>query len=270
VSAILALGGLVVLTALAVIQGALGDMARKEAQTRLSRIPRGLIRIALARVPEDLRDDLASEWTSELDFVLTGTEELPLTALWRGIRFAAGLLGSSGEIAARLKGIPARNAALSAGRIAYGLITALIGVQGIAGLITEYLHLQITALQLSAATLMALSWATGGLLTACRKYLASWAVAFPLACAANIGFYIVKPGAFHLTNAIIFFTISAGLAAWKVSEFRRQRVLRLAWSIHGEMYPDCSDCPIADLPTSELRAYNHVMRSAEPGKKDSG
>jgi len=76
--------GLVISVAKTVMSGVL----REEAQTRLNRIPEALIRLASARVPADLRDDLAAEWNAELEFVLSGTDSLPLTRLARGIRYS--------------------------------------------------------------------------------------------------------------------------------------------------------------------------------------
>ncbi len=258
--AVLVLVGTAVTGAGALIWVTLGDMARAEAQTRLRSIPRGLIRLALGRVPEDLRDDLAAEWSTELDVVLTGTQHLPLTALWRGITYSAGLLRTSGQIAAGLKGTPARNPALSPHRLALGLAFSMIGVVGIPGMITEYLHHQITVLRFSAAMLMALSWALGGALAASGKILATAAVATSLACAANVGFYLYKPGAYHLVSAIIFFLASAGIAVWKAEGYHENRVWRLAWRYHDEMFPDCSDCASPDKMTAGMNAYQHIVR----------
>jgi hypothetical protein len=76
----------------------LGNMAQQEAQTRLSRLPCLLLRIAARRLPTELRDDLSGEWEAELGFILTGTDGLPLTRLWRGTRYAGGLLASARRI----------------------------------------------------------------------------------------------------------------------------------------------------------------------------
>jgi hypothetical protein len=76
----------------------LGAMFQEEARSRLERIPLCLIRLAGGRVPADLREDLTAEWQAELDFVLTGTDDLPLTRLARGIRYSAGLLFSARTI----------------------------------------------------------------------------------------------------------------------------------------------------------------------------
>jgi hypothetical protein len=93
------IGGLVITgMAIGVAKAVMSVMIREEMQTRLGRLPFVLIRLASARVPRDLRDDLAAEWKAELEFVLTGTDGLPLTRLVRGIRYATGLLLSAREI----------------------------------------------------------------------------------------------------------------------------------------------------------------------------
>jgi hypothetical protein len=79
-------------------------MLQEEAATRLSRIPFALIRLATARLPRELRDDMAAEWRAELHFVLHGTEGLPLARLLRGIRYSLGMVKSAPAIADNLKG----------------------------------------------------------------------------------------------------------------------------------------------------------------------
>ena len=100
---------LILATAFATLLGVLvktviDAMAQEEAPTRLSRLPFVLIRMATARLPRDLRDDLASEWQAELHHVLHDTEGMPHTRLWRGIRYSTGLLLSAPAVADGLKG----------------------------------------------------------------------------------------------------------------------------------------------------------------------
>lgn len=76
----------------------MSDMIQEEARTRLSRIPFALIRLAAARIPRELREDLADEWNAELEHVLTGNDDMPVTWLVRGIRCSACLLISGREI----------------------------------------------------------------------------------------------------------------------------------------------------------------------------
>jgi hypothetical protein len=95
---------LLVLLAEAVI----GRMLQEKAATRLGRIPFALIGLASARLPRELRDDVAAEWRAELDFALRGADGMPLTRLLRGIRYAAGLLMSAPAIADSLRGTSRR------------------------------------------------------------------------------------------------------------------------------------------------------------------
>lgn len=81
-----------------------GPMLQQEAATRLSRIPFALIRLATARLPRELRDDMTAEWRAELHFVLHGTEGMPLTRLLRGIRYSLSLVKSAPAIADNLRG----------------------------------------------------------------------------------------------------------------------------------------------------------------------
>jgi len=89
-----------------VIWAAVSDMFKDEVRTRLTRLPHLLIRAASVWIPRAAaRDDLADEWNAELDFIVYGTEGLPLTRLLRGLIFSADLLlhgapGVAREIAA--------------------------------------------------------------------------------------------------------------------------------------------------------------------------
>jgi DNA-binding transcriptional MerR regulator len=84
------------------LRNAAGEMLKEEMQTRLCRIPNAVIRIAVLRLPEHSRSDLADEWLSELAFIVNDTEGLPVTRLLRGIRFAGSLLWTAGELAHEL------------------------------------------------------------------------------------------------------------------------------------------------------------------------
>jgi hypothetical protein len=95
---------LLVLLAEAVI----GRILQEEAVKRLSRIPFALISLASARLPRELREEVAAEWRAELDFALHCADGRPLTRLLRGIRYAAGLLMSAPAIADSLRGTSKR------------------------------------------------------------------------------------------------------------------------------------------------------------------
>jgi DNA-binding transcriptional MerR regulator len=81
------------------------EMWQEEIRTRLSLLPNALTRLATLRLPEEIREDFADEWQAELAFVLRDTDGLPLTRLFRGTRYAMGLVRSAGGIARELSGI---------------------------------------------------------------------------------------------------------------------------------------------------------------------
>jgi len=70
----------------------------------MSRIPFAILALAAARLPRELRDELAAEWRTELQFILRTTESRPRTRLRRGIHYAVGLLISAPAVAEGLRG----------------------------------------------------------------------------------------------------------------------------------------------------------------------
>jgi transcriptional regulator with XRE-family HTH domain len=97
VAAGLLLGSVGVLAA-----GLLTDLAVKEAEGWLFRMPPWLLRLARRRLPAAFCDDLYEEWTAELQVALRDTADRPLTRLKRGTQFAFGLLLASRQIARAL------------------------------------------------------------------------------------------------------------------------------------------------------------------------
>jgi hypothetical protein len=73
-----------------------------EIRGHLARIPFGLLRLAARRLPGEVREDVINEWTAELEAILQGSEELLLTRLCRGFRFALGLWRTAPRIGADL------------------------------------------------------------------------------------------------------------------------------------------------------------------------
>jgi DNA-binding transcriptional MerR regulator len=84
-----------------------GEMLKEEIQTRLCLIPNVVIRVAVLRLPERCRSELADEWRSELAFIVNDTEGLPVTRLLRGVRFAGSLLWVAHGMAGELAGVQA-------------------------------------------------------------------------------------------------------------------------------------------------------------------
>lgn len=77
---------------------ALGDLCSKEIRGRLDQIPYGLLNLVARRMPESVRADLLEEWEGELHQFLHGAEALPVTRLWRGLRYSASLLHAAPKI----------------------------------------------------------------------------------------------------------------------------------------------------------------------------
>jgi hypothetical protein len=86
----------------ALAMACIGDLISEEIRYRLDRLPHGLIRLAVRRVPADLRGDLYDEWTAELHEVLRGAKAPPITRLVLGTFFAGGLLRVAGDIGRQL------------------------------------------------------------------------------------------------------------------------------------------------------------------------
>ena len=88
------------------LRNAAEEMLKEEMQTRLCRIPNAVICVAVLRLPEQSRNELAEEWRSELAFIVNDTEGLPVTRLLRGMRFAGSLLWTARELADELASGP--------------------------------------------------------------------------------------------------------------------------------------------------------------------
>jgi hypothetical protein len=117
--AVLALGA-------AAVSGVVSD----EFRARLDRIPYGLLRVAIGRLPQEVRADVGEEWRAELDHILHRAEAFPLTRLLLGTRFALGLLRAAPSVGKNLAGVrpaaeeaePPRKRVMKRGA---GLITAI-------------------------------------------------------------------------------------------------------------------------------------------------
>jgi hypothetical protein len=102
--AVVAIAVAFVIPAAVVLWRALGAMCQQEIETRIGRLPNALIRLAALRLPRDVRSDLTCEWAAELDFIVSGTEGLPVTRLLRGLGYAASLLRVAPSVARELTG----------------------------------------------------------------------------------------------------------------------------------------------------------------------
>jgi hypothetical protein len=83
-----------------------GDRFNTTIHARLDRLPHRVLRLAIRRLDTDVRADIAPDWTAELDAILQQHRgRLPLSRVFAGARFAAGLLRTakttSGYLAAK-------------------------------------------------------------------------------------------------------------------------------------------------------------------------
>jgi hypothetical protein len=76
----------------AIVGLVVGDLVSEEVRGWLDRLPTGVLTLAARRVPPDRRAIHLATWAGELHEILKGAEARPILRLWRGTRFAAGLL----------------------------------------------------------------------------------------------------------------------------------------------------------------------------------
>ena len=221
-------------------RAAISDMATEEARTRLSRIPLFLIRLAVARMPPELRGDVGAEWKAELEFVVGDTEGMPLTRLLRGIRYSAGLLFSAAAITDGLTGASAKRVARII-RIVIGSTSAVLGAGGVAAGITLMAIQGMPAAEFIGGTCMAMCYATGGIQLALARWQA-WPLAAALACSSNIAFYLYHADVSRLLWAGGWFLTVLFCAACRLmarqDQLRYERLLQE----HSVMFPDCAEC----------------------------
>jgi len=88
----------VVLVVLTLVMLTVGRLSEEEARARLERLPGAIIGLAARRLPEAARADRKSEWDAELQGILAGNKDYPVTRLFEATRFALGLLCRAGAI----------------------------------------------------------------------------------------------------------------------------------------------------------------------------
>jgi hypothetical protein len=102
---------LIAATVWTVVTTMVGEMASEEVRGRLENLPTAILCLAARRVSDEyLRQDLLEEWEGELHEILRGSGALPVSRLWKGLLYAAGIARSSREISASL-GDPRQSAA---------------------------------------------------------------------------------------------------------------------------------------------------------------
>ncbi|MEU4089622.1 hypothetical protein [Streptomyces aureus] len=92
------LGGVIVGFLIAAAIAGASNLLVSEFESRLQRLPSILVRIAARAQPCADRTELTEEAEAELSFILSETSGLPLTRLWRGLRYAGGLVRASPQL----------------------------------------------------------------------------------------------------------------------------------------------------------------------------
>jgi hypothetical protein len=102
-------GGLYILGGLALM--ALGDLVSEEIRGWLDLAPRGILRLAAARLADVGKTTIyEDEWLPELIYILRGAESRPITRLITGTKYAFGILVSANRISRHLYFIKVRAA----------------------------------------------------------------------------------------------------------------------------------------------------------------
>jgi hypothetical protein len=84
------------------LSAAVGDLISQEIRGRLDALPRAVLLLAARRLPDELRAEKLTEWEGELHEILRGAEALPVTRLWRGLHYTAGITRAAPTIARTL------------------------------------------------------------------------------------------------------------------------------------------------------------------------
>lgn len=79
-----------------------GDLVSEELRGRLDRMPYAVLRVAIRRLPAELRQSVGNEWLAELHHILHHAKGLPLTRLVSAVPFALGLLRTARRIGREL------------------------------------------------------------------------------------------------------------------------------------------------------------------------
>lgn len=87
---------------------ALGDLISEQIRVRLDRIPYALLRVAIRRLPLEIRADVGDEWEAELHEILRGKRAYPVTRLFFGFRYVLGLLRCASTIGKELLDVRSR------------------------------------------------------------------------------------------------------------------------------------------------------------------
>jgi hypothetical protein len=82
-----------------------GDLVSEELRSSLDRMPYAVLRLAIRRLPAELRQNVGDEWLAELHHILHHTKGLPLTRLISAIPYTLGLLRTARRIGRELRAV---------------------------------------------------------------------------------------------------------------------------------------------------------------------
>ncbi|HET9257818.1 MAG TPA: hypothetical protein VFO16_21820 [Pseudonocardiaceae bacterium] len=121
----------------------LSTLVSEELRSRLDRLPNAVLRLAIRRLPAELRSSIGDEWKAELHHILRQAEGRPLTRLILAMRYTLGLLRTARRIGRELRavrtgaapiprkpasGFPALRRAALVGTITASLVGAMITI----------------------------------------------------------------------------------------------------------------------------------------------
>ncbi len=89
----------------ALITTAVSNLVTEELRSRLDLMPYAVLRLAIRRLPAELRKNVGDEWLAELHHILHRTESLPLTRVVSAVLYTLGLLHTARRIGRGLRGI---------------------------------------------------------------------------------------------------------------------------------------------------------------------
>lgn len=127
----------------ALVATTVGDLVSEELRSRLDRMPYTVLRLAIRRLPVELRPSVGDEWLAELHHILRQTKGLPLTRLVSAMPYALGLLRTARRIGRDLRA--ARTGAVSISRKPGGGFSALRRVAVVGGITASLVSVGITA-----------------------------------------------------------------------------------------------------------------------------
>jgi hypothetical protein len=142
-------GGLtgVVAVVVFVLAAVLGDLCSKEIRGRLDRVPGALLRMAARRLPSRVREQWLEEWRGELYEILRGADALPVTRLWRGLRYGLGVVRAAPSV------VPVQTAAPASTHLflfnvclMIAPLVGLIRVDGVLGFVIKFGVINLIAL----------------------------------------------------------------------------------------------------------------------------